>query len=57
MIAVDTNILLYVHDPRDARKQRIAMELVNALDDPALLWQVACEYVAAALDEQPHLHV
>lgn len=48
MIAVDTNILLYVHDPRDARKQRIAMELVNSLDDPALLWQVACEYVAAA---------
>ena len=48
MIAVDTNILLYVHDPRDARKPRIAMELVNSLDDPALLWQGAGGYVAAA---------
>ena len=48
MIAVDTNVLLYVHDPRDVRKQRIATELVNSLEDPALLWQVACEYVAAA---------
>ena len=40
--------LLYVHDPRDVRKQTIATELVGSLDRPALLWQVACEYVAAA---------
>ncbi len=48
MIAVDTNILLYVHDPRDVRKQTIATELLSSLESPALLWQVACEYVAAA---------
>lgn len=53
MIALDTNILLYVHDPRDPRKQRIAMELVRSLDQPALLWQVACEYVAASRKLSP----
>jgi len=48
MNAVDTNVLLYVHDPRDLRKQAIAVELLRSLEDPTLLWQVACEYVAAA---------
>jgi predicted nucleic acid-binding protein len=48
MIAVDTNVLLYVHDPRDVRKQTIATELVSSLENPAPLWQVACEYLAAA---------
>ena|SRR6478672_1918126 len=48
MNAVDTNILLYVHDPRDARKQAVAESLVQSLANGALLWQVACEYVAAS---------
>lgn len=46
MNAVDTNVLLYAHDPRDARKQKIAADLVANLVDGALLWQVACEYTS-----------
>mgnify|MGYP000617585552 CR=1 FL=1 len=45
---VDTNILMYAHDPRDARKQEIALALVESLTDGALLWQVACEYLSAS---------
>jgi predicted nucleic acid-binding protein len=48
MNAVDTNILIYVHDPRDPRKQAIAVQLLKSLVSPVLLWQVACEYVAAS---------
>jgi hypothetical protein len=40
MNAVDTNILIYVHDPRDPRKQDIASELVEQLSDGMLVWQV-----------------
>ncbi len=45
MNAVDTNILVYVHDDRDSRKQRVAAALVDSLEDGVLLWQVACEYL------------
>jgi predicted nucleic acid-binding protein len=48
MNAVDTNILIYTHDPRDAVKQNKAVNLVASLTDGVLLWQVACEYVAAS---------
>ncbi len=48
MNAVDTNILLYVHDPRDPVKQATATKLTTSLPDGVLLWQVACEYVAAS---------
>jgi predicted nucleic acid-binding protein len=48
MNAVDTNILLYVHDPRDPIKQAAAKALVASLTNAALIWQVACEYVAAS---------
>jgi predicted nucleic acid-binding protein len=48
MIAVDTNVLLYVHDPRDPRKQTVAANLLSTLTDGVLLWQVACEYIAAS---------
>jgi predicted nucleic acid-binding protein len=48
MTAVDTNIVLYVQDPRDPRKQEIAAALIRSLEDGVLLWQVACEYVAAS---------
>lgn len=48
MNAVDTNILLYAHDPRDERKRAAAGELIAALEDGVLLWQVACEYIAAS---------
>ena len=45
MNAVDTNILVYVHDNRDVTKQRVAAQLVETLEDGVLLWQVACEYL------------
>ena len=48
MNAVDTNVLLYAHDPRDARKQAIAQTLVESLADGVLPWQVACEFLAAS---------
>jgi hypothetical protein len=44
MNAVDTNVLLYVHDPRDVTKQATAANLLQSLADGVLLWQVACEY-------------
>ncbi len=48
MTGVDTNVLLYVHDPRDPTKQARATALVSSLTDGVLLWQVACEYLAAS---------
>ena len=48
MNAVDTNVLLYVHDYRDPAKQATAKTIINSLSDAVLLWQVACEYIAAA---------
>jgi predicted nucleic acid-binding protein len=48
MNAVDTNILIYARDPRDSAKQSIAISLLANLDDGVLLWQVACEYIAAS---------
>jgi predicted nucleic acid-binding protein len=53
MNAVDTNVLLYVHDPRDAVKQATAAALVQSLTNAALLWQVACEYIAASRKFEP----
>lgn len=53
MNAVDTNILIYVNDPRDAVKQGTAVSLVSALIDGVLLWQVACEYLAASRKLEP----
>jgi predicted nucleic acid-binding protein len=53
MNAVDTNVLLYVHDPRDARKQALAIQLLKSLTSPVLLWQVACEYVASSRKLKP----
>jgi predicted nucleic acid-binding protein len=48
MNAVDTNILIYVQDPRDTAKQAKAAALVKAMPDAVLLWQVANEYIAAS---------
>ena len=48
MNAVDTNILIYVHDPRDPIKQSTAIFLLDSVSDLALLRQVACEYIAAS---------
>jgi predicted nucleic acid-binding protein len=48
MNAVDTNILVYVRDPRDLAKQREAVKLTTGLSNGALLWQVACEFISAS---------
>lgn len=48
MNAVDTNILIYVNDPRDPLKQKIAASLIPSLTEGVLLWQVAGEYLAAS---------
>ncbi|MCY7333022.1 MAG: PIN domain-containing protein [Pseudanabaena sp. CAN_BIN31] len=48
MNAVDTNILIYVNDPRDRAKQAVAASLMSTLTDGVLVWQVACEYLAAS---------
>jgi predicted nucleic acid-binding protein len=53
MNAVDTNVLFYAHDPRDAAKQVAALSLVQSLTDGALLWQVACEYLSASRKLEP----
>ena len=54
MNAVDTNVLIYTHDPRDSVKQNKAVALIASLADGALLWQVACEYVAASRKLEPY---
>lgn len=53
MNAVDTNVLIYVHDYRDSIKQATAKALVSSLTDAVLLWQVACEYIAASRKLEP----
>jgi predicted nucleic acid-binding protein len=54
MNVLDTNVLLYRKDPRDPRKQSIADSLIRSLQDGVLLWQVACEYVAASRKLAPY---
>lgn len=53
MNAVDTNILFYAHDAQEPAKQHIALSLIQTLDDAALLWQVACEYLSASRKLEP----
>lgn len=53
MNAVDTNVLIYVNDPRDPAKQAIAASLISSLSDGVLIWQVACEYLAASRKLEP----
>jgi predicted nucleic acid-binding protein len=48
MNAVDTNVLIYARDPRDAVKWRKARELSHNMPNGALLWQVGCEFIAAS---------
>ncbi|MDP9193721.1 MAG: PIN domain-containing protein [Acidobacteriota bacterium] len=48
MIAVDTNILIYACDQSEPRRQSIALDLIANCTDGVLLWQVACEFLAAS---------
>jgi predicted nucleic acid-binding protein len=53
MIAIDTNIWIYCHDSRDAEKRLIAQQMIQTAEPIALLWQVGCEFIAAARKLQP----
>ena len=53
MNAVDTNVLVYAHDPRDSEKQAVAVSLIESLLDVILPWQVACEYVSVSKKLEP----
>jgi predicted nucleic acid-binding protein len=48
MIALDTNILIYACDRADPKRQQIAIDLIANNSNGALLWQVACEFIAAS---------
>ena len=48
MIALDTNILPYSCDKADPEKQNKALALIRSAAGGVLLWQVACEFVAAS---------
>ena len=48
MNAIDTNVILYAHDPRDPVKRSKAAAIIEHVTDGVLLWQVACEYIAAS---------
>lgn len=54
MTALDTNILIYACDARDADKQASAISLIESVADGVLLWQVACEFVAASRKLSQH---
>jgi predicted nucleic acid-binding protein len=53
MNAIDTTILIYRHDTRDAVKQAKARQLVNTARPLALPWQVGCEFIAASRKLRP----
>ena len=54
MVTFDTNVLLYSADRRDSRKQQLAIETIHDAKDAVLLWQVACEFIAASRRLTPH---
>src|SRR5262249_38480874 len=53
MNAVDTNVLFYARDSRFPQKQQTARQLIAQLQDGALMWQVACEYLATSRKLDP----
>jgi len=48
MIALDTNVLIYACDRSNPERQQTATQLIERSTDGVLLWQVACEFVAAS---------
>jgi len=48
MIALDTNVLIHACDRSNPGRQQIATQLIERTIDGVLLWQVACEFVAAS---------
>ena len=48
MIALDTNLLIYACDKSDLRRQQIALDTIAEATEGVVLWQVACEFIAAS---------
>jgi predicted nucleic acid-binding protein len=48
MTAFDTNVLIYACDKGDPVRQQKAIEVLAGAGDGVLLWQVACEFLAAS---------
>ena len=48
MIAFDTNILVYFFDDRVPQKQAMARSLISGTADGVVVWQAACEFIAAS---------
>jgi predicted nucleic acid-binding protein len=53
MTAFDTNVLIYACDRADSKRQAKALELIASSNDGILLWQVACEFIAASRKLSP----
>ena len=53
MNAIDTNVWIYCHDVRNPEKQQVAQRLIETLEPIGLLWQVGCEFIAAARKLEP----
>ena len=47
MIGLDTNIFIYACDKAVPARQQIALDLIANTTDGVILWQVACEFIAA----------
>jgi predicted nucleic acid-binding protein len=47
MNAIDTNVLVYAYDESAPAKRQRAQRLLATIQDGVLLWQVACEFIAA----------
>jgi predicted nucleic acid-binding protein len=54
MTALDTNVFIYACDKADPRRQQIALDLIASATDGVLLWQVACEFIAASRKLSEH---
>lgn len=54
MNAFDTNVFVYACDHADPRRQAIALDLLESTPDGLLLWQVACEFIAASRKLSAH---
>ncbi len=52
--AFDTNVLIYSCDGRNPARQAQALHLIQGTSDSILLWQVACEFIAASRKLEPH---
>ena len=48
MIALDTNVLVYSCDKSNASRQNQALTVIHNSPGAVLLWQVACEFIAAS---------